>query len=115
MRLTVVVVSGAPNGPIVAAQVDNEMSHFFRTAAYDQDYHPDAIVLYRRFIAERYGDDLPVGYGSELDAIEPPRAMTAKTVEDLLPHLVLFVLFRPAPISVIPATSGITQSAERHL
>ena len=34
--------------------------------------------------------------------------------KELLPHIVLFVLFRPAPISVIPATSGITQSAERN-
>jgi beta-galactosidase len=37
-----------PDGPVVAAQVDNELSLFFRTGAYDQDYHEDAIELYRR-------------------------------------------------------------------
>lgn len=33
----------APDGPVVAVQVDNEMQMFFRTGAYDHDYHPDAL------------------------------------------------------------------------
>jgi beta-galactosidase len=33
----------APDGPVVAVQVDNEMQMFFRLGAYDHDYHPDAL------------------------------------------------------------------------
>ncbi len=47
-----------PHGPVVAVQVDNEFQMFFRTGAYDQDYHPDALAWWR----EREGD------------VDPPRA-----------------------------------------
>jgi len=33
-----------PRGPVVALQVDNEFQRFFRMAAFDQDYHPDALL-----------------------------------------------------------------------
>lgn len=33
----------APEGPVVALGVDNELQRFFRLGAYDCDYHPDAI------------------------------------------------------------------------
>jgi beta-galactosidase len=34
----------APDGPVVAVQVDNELQQFFRAGAYDHDYHPDALA-----------------------------------------------------------------------
>ena len=37
----------APDGPVVAIGVDNEAQLFFRTGAYDHDYHPDAIEAWR--------------------------------------------------------------------
>jgi beta-galactosidase len=43
-----------PDGPIVLLQIDNEGALYFRDGAYDQDYHPDAIALYRAFLRERY-------------------------------------------------------------
>lgn len=36
----------APDGPVVAIGVDNEAQLFFRTGAYDADYHPDAIAWF---------------------------------------------------------------------
>ena len=37
----------APDGPVVAIGVDNEAQLFFRTGAFDADYHPDAIAWWR--------------------------------------------------------------------
>ena len=37
----------APDGPVVAIGVDNEAQMFFRTGAFDVDYHPDAIAWWR--------------------------------------------------------------------
>ncbi|MBL0215607.1 MAG: beta-galactosidase [Myxococcales bacterium] len=37
----------APEGPVVAIGVDNEAQLFFRTGAYDLDYHPDAITWWQ--------------------------------------------------------------------
>ena len=42
-----------PRGPIVLLQVDNEGALYFRDGVYDQDYHPDAIRLYRDFIRDK--------------------------------------------------------------
>ena len=41
----------APEGPVVAIGVDNEAQLFFRTGAYDLDYHPDALAWWREFSA----------------------------------------------------------------
>jgi beta-galactosidase len=80
-----------PDGPLVAAQVDNEPCYFFRTAAYDQDYHRDAVAAYRRFLAARYPDGLPAAYGGvALASLEPPHrfdAAGASSPEALVPHL----------------------------
>lgn len=43
-----------PEGPIVLLQIDNEGALYFRDGAYDQDYHPDAIALYRDFLRDKY-------------------------------------------------------------
>ena len=77
-----------PNGPIVALQSDNDMSFFFRTRCYDVDYHPEAIGLYRRYLARKYGDvaALNARYGSQhtsFETVEPPRDYEAKTRADL--------------------------------
>jgi len=66
-----------PAGPVVAVQVDNELSLFFRTGAYDQDYHPDAVVLYQAFLSRRGTDP----------AQEPPRRFDAADAGDLVRHL----------------------------
>jgi beta-galactosidase len=66
-----------PDGPVVMLQIDNEPCLYFRNGAYDQDYHPDAQVKWRRFLRERYEtlDALreahSFDYGS-FDHAEPP-------------------------------------------
>jgi beta-galactosidase len=45
-----------PHGPIIGLQLDNELSYFFRTSAYDQDYHPDARAKWLDFLKGKYGD-----------------------------------------------------------
>lgn len=54
---TVVGPRLAPDGPVVAVQVDNESLMFFRLGAYDHDYHPDALAWWHEVAGE----------------IEPPR------------------------------------------
>ena len=72
----------APDGAVVACQVDNETCYFFRTQAYDMDYSVDSLTLYRRMLCERYGtiEAVNAAYGkrySHFDAIEPPRDFAA--------------------------------------
>ena len=43
-----------PDGPIVMVQIDNEGALYFRDGAYDQDYHPDSIALFRSFLQKKY-------------------------------------------------------------
>ncbi|MDC0740079.1 beta-galactosidase [Polyangium mundeleinium] len=95
-----------PNGPIVLFQIDNEGALYFRDGAYDQDYHPDAIRLYREFLREKYGtiDALRASYGTptldegevpssrrgevtRFSAIDPPRKFDAERPRDLARHL----------------------------
>jgi beta-galactosidase len=81
-----------PRGPIVLLQIDNEGAMYFRDGVYDQDYHPDAIARYRRFLQERYGPvealrrahENPAATFSRLD---PPRRFTAQSAAELAPHL----------------------------
>lgn len=68
-----------PAGPVVAAQVDNEHALFFRTGAYDQDYHPDALALYAKFLERRYPER-----GTDPD---PPRRFDPQDREGLVRHL----------------------------
>ncbi len=81
-----------PAGPIVLLQVDNEGALYFRDGPYDQDYHPDAIQLFRQMLRSSYRtvkalrrawrDDTLT-----FDAVDPPRSLTAKHADDLAPHL----------------------------
>ncbi|MBW2730864.1 MAG: beta-galactosidase [Deltaproteobacteria bacterium] len=73
-----------PEGPVVAVSIDDKASFFYRTAAYDQDYHPDAVEGFSTFVKARHGDTLPEVYAS---VITPPRKMDARSVGDLALHL----------------------------
>ncbi|NUP10149.1 MAG: hypothetical protein HOW73_29210 [Polyangiaceae bacterium] len=86
-----------PAGPIVMIQVDNEGAMYFRDGAYDQDYHPDAIALYRTFLRDKYRsiEDLSRAYGFDPSAdgaprfgdLQPPTKFDAKTPADLVRHV----------------------------
>jgi len=81
-----------PHGPVVLLQVDNEGALYFRDAIYDQDYHPDALAAYRRFLAKKYGPKASpkatygIG-GASFHALEPPKEMSARSMDDLAWHL----------------------------
>lgn len=81
-----------PDGPIVLVQVDNEGALYFRDGAYDQDYHPDAIRMFRELLREKYGSlprlreawsDPSVTFATA----EPPVRFDAEKAEDLPRHL----------------------------
>ena len=77
-----------PEGPVIAVQADNECSKFFRVHPFDHDYSEYSIRLYRRFLAERYGDVSALNrvYGSRYESlglVDPPRALKAARREDL--------------------------------
>jgi beta-galactosidase len=81
-----------PNGPIVLLQIDNEGALYFRDGAYDQDYHSDALGLYRKFLREKYGspEELSRAYDIgpvSFDALDPPRRFDARRAADLTRHL----------------------------
>src|SRR5690606_9738378 len=81
-----------PNGPIVMVQVDNEATLSFRDGIFDQDYHPDAVAQYRRFLQQRYTnvDELRQLYnnpGLTFARMRPPEPQTLKHLSDLTPVL----------------------------
>ena len=81
-----------PDGPVAMVQVDNEGSYYFRDGAYEQDYHPDAIALWRKFLERRYGTLRKVAeahrqaYSVWADA-GPPTKFAADSPETLVRHL----------------------------
>jgi len=81
-----------PNGPIVLLQIDNEGAMYFRDGVYDQDYHPDAIALYRGFLEERYANverlrEVMGDPGVTFFNAEPPRRFRGERSEELARHL----------------------------
>lgn len=81
-----------PSGPIVLVQVDNEGALYFRDGVYDQDYHPDSIRGYRRFLQKKYvrvdalrraHADAEVTFAKS----EPPLALCAEAASELARHL----------------------------
>jgi beta-galactosidase len=81
-----------PDGPIVLIQVDNEGALYFRDGPYDQDYHPDAVRLFRTFLRAKYGTAKELGdaWGearATFATIEPPRRFDAKQADELVRHL----------------------------
>ena len=81
-----------PKGPVVLTQVDNEAAYYFRNGPYDQDYHPDAVALYRKYLEERYGSLERVSKAhrrtyATWDDVDPPERFDATTTEELVVHL----------------------------
>lgn len=81
-----------PAGPIALLQVDNEASYYFRDAAYDQDYHPDALALWRKFLERRYATldkaaDAHRATYARWDDCAPPERFRAESPGDLAVHL----------------------------
>jgi beta-galactosidase len=81
-----------PAGPVALVQVDNEGSLYFRDGPYDQDYHPDAIAQYRRYLRRRYGSEAMLRAAhrdpnATFDALEPPSELDATTADELPRHL----------------------------
>jgi len=81
-----------PNGPIVMWQIDNEGALYFRDGPYDQDYHPDAIRLFRSFLREKYSSvkGLREAWNeSELTfaTAAPPQKFDAKHADELTRHM----------------------------
>ncbi|MFK7985764.1 MAG: beta-galactosidase [Sandaracinaceae bacterium] len=81
-----------PKGPVVLLQVDNEGSFYFRDSVYDQDYHPDAIAMWRKFLEKRYRTLKATSaahrqsYRTWADAT-PPVRFEAEAAEGLVRHL----------------------------
>jgi beta-galactosidase len=81
-----------PNGPIVMMQIDNEGALYFRDGPYDQDYHPDAIRLFRGFLREKYSNVKALREAwnepaATFATITPPQRMDAERAEDLARHI----------------------------
>lgn len=80
-----------PLGPIVLCQVDNEGAMYFRDGVYDQDYHPDAIRGYHKFLKRKYGSteelSRALGYDALSFELDPPRHLDASTSRELTRHL----------------------------
>jgi beta-galactosidase len=87
-----------PRGPIVLVQVDNEGALYFRDGPYDQDYHEDAIRLFREFVRAKY--ETPRALleawgeaarreepGLAFSRILPPKSFDAETADDLPRHI----------------------------
>lgn len=81
-----------PEGPIVLVQVDNEGALYFRDGPYDQDYHPDAVALFRAFLRTKYKsartlrdawNDPDVAFATLL----PPVRFDARTADDVSRHM----------------------------
>lgn len=81
-----------PDGPIVMVQIDNEGALYFRDGAYDQDYHPDAIRLFRAYLKQKYASakELRAAWREPQAAfvsIDPPHRFDAHTADDLPRHM----------------------------
>lgn len=80
-----------PDGPIVLCQVDNEGAMYFRDGVYDQDYHPDALRGFRKFLKRKYSSpaelSLALGENQTSFELDPPRHFDAVTSRELVRHL----------------------------
>jgi beta-galactosidase len=77
-----------PDGPVVVCEVNKETEFFGRYQAYDLDYAPESISLYRQFLSDKYGtvEVLNEVYGKNFNAIaavQPPRDFNAVVQRDL--------------------------------
>ena len=77
-----------PDGPIILCVVNKETAYMGRTQAYDLDYCPESIALYRQFLAEKYGsvEGLNGAYGGKYTSVSeivPPKSCDAVVQRDL--------------------------------
>ncbi len=77
-----------PDGPVILCQVNKESAFMGRTRAYDLDYCPESIALYKKFLAEKYGsvEELNATYGTKYTAVSevaPPKTCDAVVQRDL--------------------------------
>lgn len=77
-----------PDGPVVICEMNEETEFFGRYQAYDLDYAPESLALYRKFLTDKYGmvETLNEVYGKKHDAfnaIQPPRDFDAVVQRDL--------------------------------
>lgn len=81
-----------PDGPVILCQLNRETAFMDRTRAYDLDYSPDSIALYRQFLTETYGsvEELNTVYGTKYAAVSevsPPKTCEAVVQRDLPWHV----------------------------
>jgi beta-galactosidase len=81
-----------PEGPVVLVQIDNEAALYFRDGVYDQDYHPDAVEQYRRFLRSKYGKVAPLraaqrDESSTFETVTPPTTFAPGEGGPLARHL----------------------------
>lgn len=82
-----------PEGPIVMLQIDNEGASYFRDGLYDQDYHPDAIRMFREFLRKKYQGgvhELRAAWQDpelQFATTDPPTRMDAEHADQLARHL----------------------------
>lgn len=81
-----------PNGPIVMWQIDNEGALYFRDGPYDQDYHPDALRLFRSFLREKYSSVKALRDTWREETVtfataNPPQKFDATTASELPRHM----------------------------
>ncbi len=81
-----------PDGPIVLLQVDNEGALYFRDGICDQDYHPDALELFREFLGSKHGDDHGLRAAWDDDRVtigsaQPPRCAAVPVARCLTPFV----------------------------
>jgi beta-galactosidase len=81
-----------PDGPIVLWQIDNEGALYFRDGPYDQDYHPDALRMFREFLRDKYASvtSLRAAWGDATVTFAiavPPVRFDAKHADAVARHM----------------------------
>jgi beta-galactosidase len=77
-----------PDGPVVLCLVNKETAFQGRIQAYDLDYCPESVALYRQFLSDKYGSIETVNgvYGARfasITEIAPPKSCEAVAQRDL--------------------------------
>jgi beta-galactosidase len=81
-----------PDGPIILCEMNRESAFQGRVQAYDLDYCPESIALYRHFLTEKFKtvEALNDAYGTKYAAVAevfPPKNCDAVVQKDLLWNL----------------------------
>jgi beta-galactosidase len=81
-----------PAGPVVALQVENETSYFFRQGTFDLDYSEPSLALFRHFLELKYRTlkALNQAWGGGIKSFgeaQPPRVNQAEDLKGFAPCL----------------------------